>query len=116
MDHLGWLAGPEHLNRDVEGQWNLFERTGRKNAIPAFQALEMIVAKRYLERGSQAGPFGGIGPHETATVPWWVLWVLAGGWRSYRQSEGTNTLGQSLGIEGHGQGSHRESSKLDTEV
>jgi uncharacterized protein YdbL (DUF1318 family) len=45
-----------------------------------------------------------------------VLWVFAAGWRAYLESNGASTLGQSFGVEGHGQGSHRLLAQLETET
>lgn len=107
IEALGWRAGPNHIERDLEGFWLSFLSYNRSTAEPALTALNEIVAERNFRSDGSDDLFGGMDPNTRVEIPLWVAWAISVGWSAYIDVGGTATLGQAFGVEGRGQGTHR---------
>ncbi len=102
IEALGMPKGHEYQARDLNAFQAEFEERNRKCAETAFRAINLIAANKLAKNGYE-DPCA----KEGVPVPWWVVLALAISWDSYLASEGRETLGQSFGMEGRGQGRHQ---------
>ncbi len=94
MEALGWEAGPEQLERDLEAFYHSFVAEGRQHTEAAFSAISEIALHHWHTAGRQEAEFGGLDPLSRIPVPWWILWALSTGWSEYIDAKGTVTLGK----------------------
>lgn len=91
----------------VQNLYYLAESKGtrRQASLSAFHALVAVGGYwRFASAQKKADPDWKPAPDATVSVPFWIVDFLAQGWISYLEAPSGRTLGETLGIEGGGQG------------
>lgn len=91
----------------VQNLYYLAESKGtrRQASLSAFHALVAVAGYwRFASPQKKADPNWEPAPDALVTVPWWIVDFLAQGWIRYLEAPTGRTLGESLGLEGGGQG------------
>ncbi len=76
----------------------------RQNSLSAFEALGLL--REFWATNAPPGeyPDAEHAAHYTIPVPWWIVDILGRGWHQYMDALERSTLGETLGLEGGGQG------------
>ncbi len=83
------------------------ERSHRQMALSAFDALVMVALYwRFESPRKKADPNWEPAPDAVVSVPWWIVDNLAQAWLAYLDAPSGKTFGETLDLEGGGQGRH----------
>ncbi len=112
---LGWEGGPEFLDRDLAGLFNIYAADPSTN-FAAFETLAAIADYWWSDMAQvdRPDPNFGMPPMTPVTVPWWVVHLLGRCWRNYLTEPGKKA-GEAFRLEGGGQGKKRRIDKFLTE-
>ena len=112
------MAGKPEDARSIEARYieevhylyqlAIAENSTRQMALSAFDALVMIGGYwRFVSPQRKADPDWEPQAEAQVTVPWWIVDNLAQAWVAYLDAPPAKTFGETLGIEGGGQGKRR---------
>lgn len=81
------------------------ERSHRQIALSAFEALVFVAGYwRFESPQKKADPNWEPAPDALVSVPWWIVDNLAQAWLAYLDAPPGKNFGETLGLEGGGQG------------